>query len=143
MDLFSVAQRPSKIPAMLPPGLMEILRSHPEIELAVLFGSLAAGRARPDSDIDVAVMGPAPLTAQQKFDLMGDLADASGRPVDLIDVRTAGEPLLGQILQHGKRLLGDDEAWARLLSRHLLDTADFMPYVDRILAERRQRWIGP
>lgn len=50
--------------------------------------------------------------------------------------------MLGQVLRHGKRLQGTDEAYAQLLSRHLLDAADFMPYVDRILGTRRQAWIG-
>jgi len=31
---------------------------------------------------------------------------------------------------------------ATLLSRHLFDAADFLPYRNRILAERRQAWIG-
>lgn len=31
---------------------------------------------------------------------------------------------------------------AALLSRHLFDAADFLPYRNRILAERRQAWIG-
>jgi predicted nucleotidyltransferase len=126
----------------LPPAIIEILKDHPEVELAVLFGSMASGRSGPHSDVDVAVMGPLPLTAEQKYVLMGDLAEISGRPVDLVDLRTAGEPILGQILRHGQRLLGDDETWAALLSRHLLDAADFMPYVNRALEQRRRRWIG-
>ena len=59
--------------------------------------------------------------------LIGDLADATGRPVDLVDLRTVGEPLLGQILSHGLRLLGSTEAHGCLLSRHLIDAADFLP----------------
>jgi predicted nucleotidyltransferase len=124
------------------PAIIETLKNHPEVKLAVLFGSLASGRGGPDSDVDVAVMGPLPLTAEQKYALMGDLAESSGRPVDLVDLQTAGEPILGQILRYGQRLIGDDETWAALLSRHLLDAADFMPYVDRALEERRRRWIG-
>lgn len=53
-----------------------------------------------------------------------------------------GEPLLGQILAHGRRLLGSDEAHGRLLSRHLIDAADFLPLAQRIVDERRRAWIG-
>lgn len=127
---------------MASPALLDALRSHPELELAILFGSMAVGRERPDSDVDVAVLAAAPLDAQQKMALIADLAQATGRAVDLIDLRTAGEPLLGQILQHGRRLFGSHEAMARLISRHLVEAADFMPYVDRLLEERRRRWIG-
>lgn len=123
-------------------AIAAVLDRHPEIDLAIVFGSLARGRQRPDSDLDLAVRGPAALDAAAKLTLIGELAEATGRPVDLIDLWLAGEPLLGQVLRHGLRLRGSDEAFAELLHRHLLDTADFMPYVQRLLAERRARWIG-
>lgn len=118
------------------------LSAHPSLSLVLLFGSVARGTERPDSDVDIAVQAAGPLTAAQKMVLIGDLAQATGRAVDLIDLRTAGEPLLGQILSHAKRLRGSDEAYAALLSKHLLDAADFLPYAQRIIDERRQVWIG-
>ena len=51
--------------------------------------------------------------------------------------RQAGEPLLGEVLK-GRRLLGSDTSYARLITRHLLDAADFLPYRERILSERRK-----
>jgi uncharacterized protein len=42
----------------------------------------------------------------------------------------------------GQRLQGNDETYARLLSRHLVDAADFLPYAERIVDERRRAWIG-
>lgn len=82
------------------------------------------------------------LTAQEKIALIGELAERIGRPVDLVDLRAAGEPLLGQILRHGKRILGSDACYADLIRRHVFDKSDFMPYRDRILAERRRAWTG-
>ena len=122
--------------------LTQTLHRHSELELALLFGSLARGTARDDSDLDIAVQAAQPLSANQEIALIGDLAVAVGRPVDLIDLRTVGEPLLGQILQHGRRLLGSSDAHGRLLSRHYLDAADFLPYAQRIVDERRRAWIG-
>ncbi len=122
--------------------IMPVLVRHPKIRLAILFGSLALGGERPDSDLDLAVDAGAELGVEDKIVLMGQLADATGRPVDLVDLRTAGEPLLGQIVVHGRRLIGSDEAYAELIRRHLFDEADFMPYYRRILAERRQAWIA-
>jgi hypothetical protein len=69
-------------------------------------------------------------------------AGRAGRPIDLVDIHAIGEPLLGQILKHGKRILGSDTHYANLIRRHLFDVADFLPYRNRILAERRQAWIG-
>lgn len=39
-------------------------------------------------------------------------------------------------------LLGDDATYAKLLTRHLIDSADFLPLREWILAERRKAWIG-
>lgn len=120
----------------------QALLAHPNIELALLFGSQASAQARADSDVDVAVLAARPLHAEQRMALVNDLAQATGLPVDLVDLRAAGEPLLGQILAHGRRLIGSDEAQAELLRRHLVDAADFLPYVRRMLQERRRAWIG-
>ncbi len=122
--------------------IRQALIKHGDIRLAILFGSLAKNRATPQSDLDLAVLMGSPLSAGTKMTLIGELSQAIGRPVDLIDLRVAGEPLLGQILKHGVRLFGSDTDYAELLKRHLFDEADFMPYRRRILAERRRAWIG-
>ena len=122
--------------------IRQVLTKHPQILLVVLFGSMAGNTAGVDSDLDLAVSADRPLDVCGKIQLIMDLAEAIGRPVDLVDLFTVGEPLLGQIIAGGRRILGDDERYALLLSRHLLDQADFMPYRNRILRERRQAWIG-
>lgn len=98
--------------------------------------------ARFDSDVDIAVAADRALSAGEKLALIGRLAERLGRPIDLIDLRSAGERLLGEIIRHGRRVLGTDTAYARLLSKHLFDQADFLPYRTRILEERRRAWIG-
>ena len=122
--------------------IRQVLARHGSIRMAILFGSLAKERATPQSDLDLAIQMDALLTAETKMALIGALSQAIGRPVDLIDLRVAGEPLLGQILKHGVRLMGSDSDHAELIKRHLFDEADFMPYRRRILAERRRAWIG-
>lgn len=75
--------------------------------------------------------------------LIDKLSLLVGRPVDLVDLRTADVPLPGQILQKGDRLfVRDQRPFAGLIKRHLFDSADFLPYSWRILTERRRAWIG-
>ena len=119
-----------------------VIERFPLVELALLFGSVAAGRQRPDSDLDIAVAANHRLTTDEKMDIIASLAEATGRPIDLVDLRQAGEPLMGQILTHGWRLMGSDLAYAPWITRHVLNQADFVPYRDRVLAERRAAWIG-
>ncbi|WP_297921857.1 nucleotidyltransferase domain-containing protein [Metallibacterium sp.] len=132
---------PVLLPEFIDP-LRAVLARHPQVNFAMLFGSLARGTARPDSDLDLAVGADRPLHADEIIALISDLAMATGRPVDLIDLAAAGEPLLGQILAHGVRVLGDNTRHGALLSRHLTDVADFVPLQQRIFDERRRRWIG-
>lgn len=122
--------------------LKEVFAQFPQILIAVLFGSVASGYQRADSDLDIAVAADQPLTAGERMSMISALAERTGRPVDLIDLKAVSEPLLGQIVRHGRRVLGSDTLYGALISRHLFERADFMPYRARILAERRMAWIG-
>ncbi|MDQ7001621.1 MAG: nucleotidyltransferase domain-containing protein [Ghiorsea sp.] len=122
--------------------LMQYLQQHPEIKQAILFGSLARDCAHAESDVDLAIGLENVLDSENKQRLLEDIGAIMGRPVDLIDLKTVGEPLLGQILEHGKRLVGNDAMYGDLLSKHVFQQADFMPYRQRILDERRSAWIG-
>lgn len=122
--------------------ILDVLRKHPDIQLAIIFGSLATGKAHKESDLDLAIDLGHPISAIEKSTIINELAAATGRPIDLVDLRTAGEPLLGQITRHGKRILGEDRHYAELISKHLFEQVDFLPYRNRILAERRMAWIG-
>lgn len=121
---------------------LEWLEREGGLRLALLFGSAARGALHAESDLDVAVLGDGPLSAEDKRALIEGLARASGRAVDVIDLATVGEPLLGRILAEGRRLFGSDEDYAALVVRDLFDKADFLPCQERLLAERRRKWIG-
>ena len=112
------------------------------VSLAIIFGSVAAGRPRADSDLDIAVGADQPISMPERIAIIQTLAEVTGRPIDLIDLAAVTEPLLGQILKHGRRVLGSDTSYGKLISRHLIDQEDFMPLIDRMLAERRTAWIG-
>ncbi len=120
----------------------KVMEKHPYIRLSILFGSFASDKAMAESDLDIAVSADAPLDAASKIKLIEDLALATGRPVDLVDLRTAGEPLTGEILRKGRKITGDPSVRAFYIFRHLIDETDFMPYRKRILEERRKAWIG-
>ncbi len=124
--------------------LHALLSQYAEIRLAIVFGSLALGTQRPDSDLDLALLttlSMSPMSSDFKLELMALIGSEMGRPVDIIDLHTTGEPLLGQVFK-GERILGEDAVYASLLSKHLLNTADFLPLRERILNERRAAWLG-
>jgi predicted nucleotidyltransferase len=122
--------------------LAKALDDFDEIRLAIVFGSVSRGHATVSSDLDIAILCEHPLSSDLKSAIISTLARATGRPIDLVDLNQAGEPLLGEILKNGTRIIArDDSAHAELLRKHLLDAADFLPYRNRILAERRRKWI--
>jgi len=124
-------------------AILAVLASHPEIRIAILFGSLARGAGRPDSDLDLAVAAAAPLDASQKATLIGELARRVGRPVDLVDLHHATGLVLREVLTRGRRLrMTNAPLLAALLRRLWLDEADFQPYRRRMLQARRKAWIG-
>lgn len=110
--------------------------------VVILFGSVASGTAGSGSDIDIAVDTGRPLTVNERVLAVEALAVLTGRPVDLVDLHGVGEPLLGQILRHGRRLRASDVQWGDLYARHIYECTDFLPYRNRILEERRESWIG-
>src|SRR6266545_3894825 len=78
----------------------------PRVELVVLFGSVARGRSRPDSDLDVAARcdGPADLDALYLL-LAPRLANSL---LDLVDLRRTGSLLGFQVARHGRLLYERD-----------------------------------
>jgi uncharacterized protein len=122
-------------------SLKRLLSEIPGLALAYLFGSRASGSATTESDVDVAILLDKPITPRQKQAMIESIGAELGCPVDVVDLFEAPEPILGQVLK-GQRLIGDNEAHARMLTRHVINVADFLPLRQRILDERRSAWIG-
>ena len=120
-----------------------------DVALAVLFGSYGTERERTDSDVDIAVLWQPrseramAMPVDRRMEIVSQLALRTGRAVDLVDLASAGLPILGEALTTGRTLAArDPDIRATLLVRYLIDAADFMPYYERILSERRAAWIG-
>lgn len=99
-------------------GLVRVLRTQPNVRLAVLFGSLARGEGRAESDLDILVH----LRDDDylvRADLIDRLAATSGRSVQLVSLdQTEEAPLLfADILRDGRVLVDRDRDWPRLKHR--------------------------
>jgi predicted nucleotidyltransferase len=110
-------------------ALRGALAGRKEITLALLFGSFARDRARPDSDVDVAVLG-------RDLDLLAlaaDLSDAVKRQVDLVDLAQVGYPLTQALLRDGIVLhQGAPGAGAEWRTRAILDIETDRPWFERM-----------
>lgn len=124
-------------------SITKFLEKREDVTLAIIYGSAAEQRQNPESDLDLAVAGDQPLDAQSKMELIEEFALLVGRPIDLVDLQETHGTLLKQILTKGKVIYKEDVVlYGEIIKRMLFHEADFMPYYNRILKERRERWIN-
>ena len=92
------------------PALIEYLKkSIPELIALYRFGSQAQGTARPDSDVDLAVLTRNPIPVMRRFELAQELAIQLHRDVDLVDLRSASTVMRMQVISTGMCLDAPDE----------------------------------
>ena len=103
-----------------------------EIQAAYIFGSVATGRTRPNSDVDVAVLTaprPRPSDAlKYRLTLMADLGSALGRPDVEVVLLIEAPPLLAHRILSRGMLVFERSRSARI--RFQVDTAN--RYLDLI-----------
>lgn len=75
----------------------------PELLGVYAFGSRITGQARPDSDLDLALLVAGYADPVALWELSSALVDLLGCPVDLLDFRAASTVLQYQILTTGER----------------------------------------
>jgi len=123
---------------------LDFLAEDPDLQLAMLFGSAATGDLRPDSDIDVAIYPRKTMSSRKRQQVADEIALATNRAVDLIDLSTAEGALLRKILHSGIVLFSKTPGILGSLSERLLDwQEDFEPQLNALLDARLQRFTQP
>ena len=121
--------------------LKQWLSNQPSIHIAILLGSFAKQSSNETSDVDLAIELNQALSTEKKLKLLQSLSTLTDRKIDLVDLKTVGEPLLNQIIQHGKLLKGDKQKLIDLSIKNVNMMQDFTPYIKRTLKEKRERWL--
>ncbi len=98
------------------------------------FGSRAAGEARPDSDLDLAVLLPAgaSITMSERLGVVDKLQHIVGVDVDLVILNEARLPVRFEIIRHGT-VLWESSFDERTDAEDLIvrDYLDFRPFLER------------
>lgn len=106
-------------------GLVAILADQTGIVAAYLFGSYGRGMARPDSDVDVAVLFEAPPSSADRLAIRARLAaEVAPRRLDLVVLDEAPPVLVHRVLRDGIVLVGAEDVRrtrhaARMMDRYL------------------------
>ena len=95
-------------------ALREYLASQSDVVAGYIFGSVAQGRARPGSDVDVAVLLSDDLDGEARFmrrlRLGAEVEGAIGYRTDLVVLNDAPPLLQHQVLKHGRLIFERDRA---------------------------------
>lgn len=89
--------------------LRDLLSKDDNVLLAFVFGSLAAGRQRKDSDIDVAVLYKNPPSGFEIIYAIDNLSKSAGKDVHLVILNDASPLLKHQVMKHKINLVVKDE----------------------------------
>jgi len=85
-------------------ALIHSLQTHiPNLLAIYAFGSRIQGTARPDSDLDLAVLVAGYADPLTLFEVANELADVADYAVDLLDLRAASTVMQYQIITTGER----------------------------------------
>ncbi len=114
-------------------GLRNLLSAMPDIEFSVLVGSRVEGKARAESDWDIALQWKAGLDwmaiLSKTETLRRKIADAIGvtpDKIDLIELRRANLAMCANVAESGLPLTGENTlAWTRFLNRTWRELEDF------------------
>ena len=99
--------------------IRHVLLEGPPLRLAILFGSHARGTARPDSDLDLAILPVDPaLSLRDENLLVTNLERATGASIDLVRLDLAAPALRWRVARDGVVLLSTPpHAAPRFLAR--------------------------
>jgi predicted nucleotidyltransferase len=120
--------------------LSPVLEAAPSVAAAWVFGSVARGEARDDSDLDVAVLLRDPradlLTHRRELmDLAARLEQAAGRAVDIVVLGLHDPILADRVLSEGRLVLdADPERRIDFTSDALARYLDWAPLYERTAA---------
>jgi len=120
----------------------------PDLKLVVVFGSVARGATRPDSDIDVGVLGGG---FWEQLDVGTEVGGLAAREPQVVDLMTASDRLRFEVARDGILLYEREPgSWARFQAEATLRYFDLAPIITlctegvrrRLLAEAGTRQRG-
>ncbi len=81
-----------------------------------IYGSFAHGRARRDSDLDIAILPDRPLDSWERIERALDVGSRLRRDVDLVDLRKVSPVLRFEVVTRGIRVAARDPYTADVMA---------------------------
>jgi predicted nucleotidyltransferase len=113
-----------------------------EVLFCVLYGSFAKNKAKPTSDIDLAIYTLNILTAEEKIRIIEELSLVLKRPIDLVDLRNTHVPLSQEILTQGLIVkLSQKSVREKLITKMIYEVNDFLPLKRKVQKIKLGRFV--
>ena len=123
--------------------IVGILNNYPEVTFALLFGSTATGRAKKESDIDIAIAAKDLLGVQKMVDIQLALSRMLQKEVDLLDIHSLNGIILQEIFKNGRIIIKKDTSlYAKLLRKLWYQHADILPNIRHIIRTQAKRFAN-
>jgi predicted nucleotidyltransferase len=120
--------------------IRQVVAAGPPLRLAIMFGSLAKGTARTESDLDLAILPrDLDLSLHAELELSVALTRATGREVDLVRLERVSPLLRWEIARTGRVVCGERDDFVRLRRDAAIEHADFADVLARTAATYRRR----
>lgn len=126
-----------------PQALAEVFARYPGVQAVYLFGSHAAGTARPRSDVDLAVVPRDASVREQRLDILTDLVRAGVEHVDLVFLDTDDLVMLYEAVRYNRVVyqaayFERGTFYSYVIRRYF----DFLPYLERQRAAYKRRLLN-
>ncbi|MBI3373031.1 MAG: nucleotidyltransferase domain-containing protein [Betaproteobacteria bacterium] len=118
--------------------IVEVLR-RAGVVYALVFGSGAQGRLRPESDLDIAVAAERPVSSETRYELISRLAAVVNRPVDLVDLKTARGVAFARAIQGDELFCDRARAKGEAQFRRVSLVAEDLAFAKRSFSMARSR----
>ncbi len=123
-------------------ALAEVFAHYPGVQAVYLFGSHAAGTARPGSDIDLAIVPSDASVREQRLEILADLIHVGLEQVDLVFLDTDDLILLYEAVRYNRILYQTPEFdRGTMYSYAIRRYFDFLPYLERQRAAYKRRLL--
>ncbi|HEY5283182.1 MAG TPA: nucleotidyltransferase domain-containing protein [Polyangia bacterium] len=121
------------------PALARMCAGHSGVRLVAMFGSVARGTPRPDSDTDVAILGGA---FWDQLGLGSDLGALLGREAHVVDLLAASDWLRFQVARDGVLVHeASPGAWTEFKARAMVRYWDLAPIIALCSAGVKRRLL--
>jgi predicted nucleotidyltransferase len=124
-------------------AIADVFERYPGVRAVYLFGSHAAGTARPDSDVDLAVVPRDASVRERKLDILADLVRRGIDHVDLVILDTDDLVLQYEAVRYNRVIYQTPDfepgtMYSYVIRRYL----DFLPYLERQREAYKRRLLN-